>query len=536
MDDRKKFIFNIYLWALSALLLIPWLSIQYEQSVNSDVAWLTICAERVISGIALSQGCFDTNPPLNIMIYIPFIFIGELLSIKTYDAIFWGTLSIIFLFVTITYRTLKYFNSFSDNERLVTSLTFLCSLTIIPSFSFAERDHFIAIALLPFILTQLCITYKHHLPQKMKYFTLIIGATALLIKPHFGLIPAFIFIHRAIKDKSIIKVMKSPDFLILSLLSIGYICIVWIFFKDFITVILPDVLRFYVGYTNPQPVYLYAKIYVIITSACLAATFFIPQEDKKKPLIALGFCALLALAVFVIQMKGFSYHRFPFYALVFPLGGLLLYDIAQRTRNVQTRIHEKILIHIFIILIFISAYIFSPLRSGYPTHRNYENNKLSEYINQNCTQPCSYFITYENMDIISQQAFYSGHTYATRFPAFWFQPAFEGLVSTTLINGYKEPIDKAKARYASYITNDIKQMNPSLLLIIRNKDGSTTDFAARFTQNYPELVDILLDYKPIGSFSLDRAFFYQDTKYDFEHIITWDVYKKDTTIKENNQQ
>ena len=534
--DRKRYIFNIYLWILSSIALIPWLSVQYQKSVNCDVSWLTICVKRIMSGSSLSQGCFDTNPPLSVLIYAPFVFLAEKFSIPTHDVIFWGTLSIVVLFVIITYRTLKYFGIFSDNERFLISLGSLCSLTIIPALYFAERDHFIAIALLPFILTQLCITYKHHVPYGMKYFTIIIGAIALLIKPHFGLIPAFIFIHRAITRKTIIGVIKSPDFIILSLFSAGYVGIIWIFFQDFIAVILPDILRFYLNYNDPRLVYLYAKIYAIIAGGCLAAALFIPQEEKRKTLSAVAFCSLLALAVFVIQMKGFTYHRLPFYALLFPLAGYLLYDILQRKLNLLTPIRNNALVHALIALIFISSYAFSPLRPDYPTHKDYEKNEFTDYINQHCTQPCSYFMTYENMDISSQLAFYSGHTYATRFPAFWFQPAFDGHVPTAINNKYSESIESAQGRYAQYIIDDFKTMQPSLLLILRYTEDTPTNFAKRFAANAPELIDILSTYEPIGSFSMDRAYFYRDTKYDFEYMITWDVYKKGTEQIESNQK
>ena len=483
----------------------------------------------------MSEGCFDTNPPLSVLIYAPFVFLAETFSIKAHDAIFWGTLGIIILFVIITYRTLKSLNIFSDNERFLIALGSLCSLTIIPAIHFAERDHFIAITLLPFILTQLCITYKHHVPRVMLYFTLIIGAIALLIKPHFGLIPAFIFIHRAIKNKTIIGVIKSPDFIILSLFSIGYIGIIWIFFQDFITVILPDVLRFYLNYNDPRLVYLYTKIYAIMTGGILVMAIFTPQKDRRDILSIITLCSLLALTIFFIQMKGFTYHRLPFYAVLFPLGIVIFYDILKRKLNAQTKTRSILLMHIFIALIFASSYAFSPLRADYPTHKDYEKNKLIDYINKHCTQPCSYFMTYENMDITSQLAFYSGHTYATRFPAFWFQPAFDGHVPTATNNKYTESLDQAQKRYAQYIIDDFKAMDPSLLLILRYAEGVPTNFAERFAVNAPELIDILSTYEPIGQFSIDRAYFYRDTKYDFEYIITWDVYKKDTGTIESNK-
>lgn len=524
--DRTNKIFHIYLWILSTIALIPWLSVQYQQSVNCDVSWLTVCVKRMLSGIPMSQGCFDTNPPLNVLIYAPFVFISEIFAFKIYDVIFWGTLFVIILFTFVTYKTIKCFKYFDDREVFLISLGSLCTLTIIPTLSFAERDHFIAIAILPLVLTQLCITYKHHISWKLKYFTLITGALALLIKPHFGLIAAFIFIHRAINYKSIIKVIKSADFIIISTFSIAYIGIIYVFFQDFITVMLPDILRFYLNYNDPQRVYSYAKIYALFTVTCLIITMFISQIGKRNILSIICMCSLLALAVFVIQMKGFSYHRLPFYALLFPMISALIYDFGRKKLNLNTRLKSSIFLHIIIAAIFLSSYAFSPLRAGYPTHKDYENNELITYMNKHCQQPCSYFMTYQNMDISSQIAFYSGHTYATRFPSYWFQPAFEGSVPTASDEKYDESITDAQLRYANYIIDDFKTMHPTLLFILRAADGSPTNFAKRFAANTPEMVAILSTYQSIGTFSIDRAYFYRDTNYDFEHIITWDVYKQ----------
>ena len=201
----------------------------------------------------------------------------------------------------------------------------------------------------------------------------------------------------------------------------------------------------------------------------------------------LAICTVISLIVFIIQMKGFTYHRLPFYSLLFPLGFLLLHNF--------TKLKPLAL---FIPLIFISSYAFSPPSPSYATHSTYKNSELLSYINEQCTTPCAYFMTHENMDITSQIAFYSGHDYATRFPAFWFAPMIE---------------DKTdKLRFTNYIAEDLERHNPSLLLIHENTD---------FIKPY-----LLSKYKKIDTLTLDRAYFYSGTKYDFEYLLTWDVYKK----------
>jgi len=37
-------------WLIASLLLIPWIYVQHQTSINSDTAWLSICAQRLLSG------------------------------------------------------------------------------------------------------------------------------------------------------------------------------------------------------------------------------------------------------------------------------------------------------------------------------------------------------------------------------------------------------------------------------------------------------------------------------------------------------
>ena len=181
--------------------------------------------------------------------------------------------------------------------------------------------------LLPFILVQFALTYDYKTPKFTTFLVLILGSIALLLKPHFGLIPVFLFLHRIVIQRRL-WVIKDQDFLVLLSLSIGYLAIVFIYFNDFITIILPDIIQAYLNYNAPQKVYITAIPYAALVTMCFTCIAFI--KDKSKALLfTIACCALLSLIIYCIQMKGFTYHRLPLYALLFPLLGILSLKFAQ---------------------------------------------------------------------------------------------------------------------------------------------------------------------------------------------------------------
>lgn len=426
----------------------------------------------------------------------------------------------------------------NPKERQIFLFGFLASITILTNITYAERDHVIALGLLPFVLIQFAITRKIKLPRKILIPVLILGTLAILIKPHFGLLPTIILLNRMILQKRLFSIIKDLDFIILAVMSASYIAITIIIFPDFLTVILPDVLNFYLHYNNPSVVYPRALKYGLFLIACITIPFLITEKDDKtiemrKFLLTLFFGAFICLLVFVIQMKGFYYHLLPMLTFIVPALSLGLYKNADKILSKTPLSHSSLILYLLTSTIFIGAYIKKPLLPNYPTHKEYENAPLTQFIKKECQQPCSFFITHENMDIISQIAFYTGYPYATRFPSYWFIPGFN--LQTSLPDkikqsaAYQEKIKEAHKRYAEYVVQDLEHYNPSLLLILQNPPHTPKKDAFDYFDVFslsPRFQEITQEFEKTGEFKTDRAYFYKNTKYDYEYMLTWDVYKK----------
>jgi len=511
---------TIWFWLFTIILLTPWIYVQSQTSVNSDVAWLSICAERILNGGTFVADCFDTNPPLSTLIYIPFIWFSELSGIDTHHVIFWMSLGFICLGTTLTYKLLRLFPFLNENERLTLCVAYLFTITIIPTIYYAERDHYLAIMLMPLILLQMALTWKLKPHFLLTLITLVLGGVTLLLKPHYGLIPLVMLLHRIKVQKRIWGVLH-VDTLILGALTGLYVVSVITFFPDFVSIMLPDITQTYIGYNDFQGTYQSALPYGVLIIV-LGILSLRTSKEFGAFIKTLWFCSLISLILYLIQMKGFTYQRLPIYTLLFPtLSVLLLHPLILVAKKPDNKSFA-----VFMLFAIASiSYIASPLRPSYATHDTYLDNDVTRYIDKHCSKPCAFYMTHNNMDIISQLGFYSQHTYATRFPSFWFMTSHARLS--------EEDATAKTIKFGNYIAEDIQRYQPSLLFILAKTEDqgefNETENVMSIFEISDKFKDAVAPYKKIDRLTIDRAYFYKDTPYDFPYEMAWDVYKKDET-------
>lgn len=537
MPNIRKLFFPFLTLTVTLSALVPWFIVQLNRSVNSDVAWLSICAQRYISGVPLIEGCYDTNPPLSVLIYTPPYYLSRMTGIEPYYSIYILVFALVALACFFTYKILSYWDFISKNERIIFTLAFAASVTIMTTISFAEREHLTALSLVPFVLAQYSITKKIALPGLIKYPPLALGALMMMIKPHYGLLPTILIIHRAVSQKRI-SVITDPDFLFLAFFTITYITAVFLWFPDFINTVLPDVISYYLPYNDPTSTLASIKILAFPIIALLTVSYIFFKNNRAKGdfffICSLG--ALACLIAYFVQMKGFYYQLLPTYAFLLPAFFTILYSGV--IYLAKGKISSDAATFLICVAIFTTAYYRTPLRFSYPSHGDYINSPLSKYIKKNCGKPCSYLVTNINIDIVSQTAFYIGGNYATRFSAYWYHPVLEngfGISKERLSSAeYKEKTAKDRARFAEYSAQDLRRFKPNVIMILSNSPEGRDDIPPfdyfGFFSIDPSFRKIAKNYKKTDIFSVDRSYFYKGTRLDYKYILNWDVY----TLKQDN--
>lgn len=510
-------------WLLAFICLVPWALIQIHTSLNSNTTWLLLCAERILDGGSMLNDCYDTNPPLSILIHTPPVLLERLTGMASYDWIFILGFT---LALAGSLLTQYFLNKLQWTERYqsgVLSITMFASLTILSGLSFADRDHLIAMMFIPFTLCQMCITYRVPVRKILQIFTLSLGSILILVKPHYLLLPALILLHRIYKDRSLLSLFKI-DFYILTCTTFLYTIICIIFYSDYLFSIAPDVLKLYAPYGLYGMLWPDLKAFSLIIILNALAYIVLTQRKERSLLIVLSLGAANGLLAFGLQLKGFSYHLLPAQTAIVMLLTLTALGMFQNFSQPKFAKHPVINIGL-VALIFALCYAKKPPNAAYPTHLQYQNNVITKTLDRYCDSDCSFFMTYENMDIVSQIAYYYPALYASRFPTFWFYPMTEMKLGDPVAAAGVTPEEMAdlqaiNEKYFAYVTQDIEHFQPSVLILIQSE-------AKPLKKNTPEnkILDAFIgQYKKVNELEIDRALFYKNTKYDFPYTVKFDVY------------
>lgn len=505
---------------------------QFNISIHPDTAWLTQCAQRYMVGIPLIEGCYDSNPPLSILIYTPAVFLSKLTGLAAYYSVYLVIFAVISVSIITTHKVLSALTFLSPHERYIFLAAYITCAVIAPKYDFSQRDHIIAVTTVPFFLIQIAITKRLPLPAFLSHASLFFGAVMFLVKPHYGLIPTALLAHRLWSRKSL-KILLDRDFLYLALTSATYIAAIFIFFQDFLNFTLPDVIHYYLPYNNSSDIARYISPYLIPLLISAPLCYFLMKDDKEK-LFFYSFCWLatvISLLSFYMQGKGFYYQFIPFLVLFWTALSISVLSVVTFLKNKYLKpVHISVLIIAF--LLPYPCYNAFRFFSAYTTHNFFEKAPLTAFIKKECGSPCSYFLTYPHMSLNTQTSFYVGETYASRFPAFWFYPVMEfyyGISEETKNSPeYQKKRSDDKARLLHYITKDFEKHKPNLIMVYMDPPetrGIIFDFF-KYASDDKDFKELAKQYKKTGEFITDRKDYFGGTSLYYPYPLKWEVYKR----------
>lgn len=518
---RKNSLLSVstLLWTLLAASLLPWLLVRVEQATNSDILWLCEALSRYFGGLRLSEAAYETNPPLSLLIYTLPVLAESILHIPLHYAVFAQSCILVGVSALAVFQIISAWNLLHRNEIFIITAAYILANTLGASLYFGERDHLIGIVLLPFVLMQLTITYGLPQAKGWKWPVLIFGALFILLKPHHGLLPTLLLLHRVILKRKILPVFKDADFLSLAALTSLYIASVIVFFPDYTSIILPDAINLYTTMGEWKNVRL-ATLFLSMACALIAAAlYFLSGGATTKNLsFFMILASLISIIPYDVQGLGFYYHLMPavsFFACAAAMA-LFLWIKSQAKENMAV-----ILAAVFMVTL---SYLYAPLNIGYPKHGDYADLPVTKILEKECphNRPCSFFMFNNNMGIVHETAYYTGIHHASRFPSLWFMPEIikgkQGHLS-------KEETERYYTKYSNMIAEDLSSGKPDVVLIWKS-DASflKTDFVEYFSHNQNFKL-AWKHYKKIGSTEINYAEYFTGTRAN-NKILAYDIYRR----------
>lgn len=511
-DTSSKIFGPPALLAVALAGLLPWLSVQMNMALNTNHAWLTIAAARLIDGGHMATDVYETNPPLGVLLYFPVVFLSRLGVPLEYAPYVFSLIGLAGSAAAV-WRLLALWPGISDDRRVIFIVSYLCASALIPrGLYFGERDEFVLWGLLPFLLAQGLVTEGIKLPPRFAFFVLPVCALCILLKPHYGIFSALMFLHRLMRRKNMFAVFFAPDFWALASVTILYVAIVLIFFRDYITVIFPDFVKYYVAYRNGETL---AGLIPTLTAALILAAvtpFSEISARERRAVYALNAACVLSLFLCYLQGKGFVYHRLPAQIFLFCGAGVLVHAVAVKILGDRLRSHA-----LAVLAVLAMAYIGFPPKIHGLTHAEYRRLKLPAMMRE-CAPDCSFFIFSQNMEMIWQTSLYSGADQASRFPGLWW-----------LHSMLRDGADPAAVdKYAGMIAEDLHRHKPKILAIASNLhiDEKRVFSFTKFFGNNAAFRREMAHYRRTGVLNDNRGDYFKGTDLAYDFPLRYDLYTR----------
>ncbi len=533
-DENKAARLASYaVFTLFVLCLLPWFSTYYNQVVNTDIAYLTTASERLLDGQKMSEAYYDTNPPLSIILSVPSIWISQTFGVELFHAIKIYHLLILAFCTLLSAMLIKNIKTLKVEEKTLALMGFLSAATFMTAYDFGQRDHLLGLSLFSLFILQYKQTYKIKTGKIVKLLTLTTASAFILLKPHFGLIPLFMFVYRAVKQKRI-TVFLDIDFIALSLAAIAYIAIILTYFGDFTATILPDVIDLYLVQSSENA--RFSSLSTMIICAVILAALIMLTGVKNHMIILLAIVSVISFIPAIIQAKGWFYHALPAYMLMGAALALLIRSsIIKIIGGKQERSDAFPRILSLILSAGIVFYVpsaISQTKNPTFTHEKYQNTALVDLI-KNCEQQsgqCPFYVMHNIINLPHELSLYSGQEHASRFPVPWFMApliAFNYDPANTHLT--QEDVKRFENKYEKMMIEDFKKYDPQLIFVanLENPFGDGKFNLKEYIENYgsEEFINILGNYERDQSIKIKQTdYFYQP--YPGDEYIKYDVYKK----------
>ncbi len=322
-------------WLVEALLIVFCLFYRFHlrNDMTPDTAMYTHCAKMILESKLLYVDFLELNPPWIMYLYLPHALLAKMTGISFESTYVWFVAAL-FLLSWIEIRLILAKAAKDRSEAVLISLTYVAANVYFlgRDENWGQKEHLFLLLYLPYFFSRF---FWSELEEKRGRFQFLLGmqgAAGALIKPHLLLCAGFFEALLYLVQRDVGRFRSRAFFGFL--FTVSFYAIHWIFvppgmrtaFFDYLVPLVRE--KYSVAYSIHimQLVRFVGKPgrALIFLSACGTGLLLWRKSRPSKLVLFLFTFALLGLAIFIQQGKGWSIHQAPFlFGLTMGAGALL---------------------------------------------------------------------------------------------------------------------------------------------------------------------------------------------------------------------
>ncbi|MDJ0949734.1 MAG: hypothetical protein QNJ94_12520 [Alphaproteobacteria bacterium] len=304
-----------------------WLSL--STLLNHDSGWYLHATKDWLAGGRLYVDIVEVNPPLAFALTVPPVWLSQQTGLFVVDLFFIWVHVLTAVSLCLCWFVL---------QRMWELPPALCRLVLVVLFlalvlgtwrQIGQREHFLLIFTYPYLLLAALRVSGGRAPAGLAGTVGAMAAFGFALKPHFLLVPALLELYRLVSVGRLRRILRAET-LTLGLLLVLYAAAVVHLTPAYLDRIVPWALEVYGSYANPLLAVLLRWETALLVAAA-AAYFSMMQRSAAGPLAGVFLIAAIAFfVIYLVQMKGWSYHRMPVTATAFVVLALCLTEGLRR--------------------------------------------------------------------------------------------------------------------------------------------------------------------------------------------------------------
>ncbi len=472
--------------------------------ISHDVGWMLASANQLLDGTGrLYQDIFfEVNPPLALFLKLPVVLFARTTGLFEVDVL----LTYVFLLsgasIGLIAHQISRLPQIDSLTRRSVVLGVLLSLLLLPGPDFGQREHFLLIFCLPYLVLS-ALRSAGHCPGG--FASLLAGTMAALgfvLKPYFLLLPLLVEIYVLVRTRSLTAIMR-PEAVAMVLTGLGYALFVVVATPEYLTDVLPVVLALYDGaFRSPWRSVLVTQETLLIALALIMHLAY--RKRQTNPCLGdiFAIAAAAFLCAYIVQMKGWHYHVVPALAAAFCTLCLLvagILDSAMKSTDRPSQHATASIVAMLCMLVVASVTAKQIYREGGASSFA---EALVPIIEQHAPEGMIYGLS-TNVSAGFPAVNYGRARWGSRYSTLWMLP---GIIRKQADPEALDPAESARvsafeSAFRETVLEDLTKSRPDLIILDDREDkayfgGLPFDYVGYFSSD-PRFRELWAAYDPV---------------------------------------